>query len=113
MSPLYLKNLKIIRKGKNKLGYQTNIWGGVTCVKDLYYLSNGATEEALKDIAAAGYNNFELFDGNLMQYKDRKKEFQSLLDELSLTFIGVYIGGNFIYPDIIDEELAKFIELQL
>src|SRR3954471_14997546 len=97
-----------------KIGYQTNTWGGVvghpagvTSVKDLYYLANGSTEEALKDIAASGYTGFEMFDGNLMQYKDKKEELLTLIDDLSLTFIGVYTGGNFIYPDILEEELAK------
>ncbi|RFU60239.1 sugar phosphate isomerase/epimerase [Bacillus sp. V59.32b] len=97
-----------------KLGYQTNTWGGVvghpggvTSVKDSYYLANGSTEEALKDISAAGYKGFELFDGNLMQYKDKKEEFKALLKETSLDFIGVYTGGNFIFPDILEEELIK------
>ncbi|MDQ3292643.1 MAG: sugar phosphate isomerase/epimerase [Bacteroidota bacterium] len=97
-----------------KLGYQTNTWGGVvghpagvTSVKDLYYLTPGSTEEALRDIAAAGYEGFELFDGNLMQYIEKKEEFKSLMNELSLKFIGVYTGGNFIFPDILEEELAK------
>jgi inosose dehydratase len=97
-----------------KLGYQTNTWGGVvghpagvTSVKDLYYLANSSTEEALKEIAEAGYTGFEIFDGNLMKYKDKKKEFTQLLSDYSLTFIGVYTGGNFIFPDILEEELAK------
>ena len=55
-----------------KLAYQTNTWGGVfghpagvTSIKDLYYLANGSTEEALRDISSVGYAGFELFDGNL------------------------------------------------
>lgn len=101
-----------------KLGYQTNTWGGVvghpagvTSVKDLYYLANGSTEEALRDISEAGYKGFELFDGNLMQYKDKKDEFKALLNQYSLEFIGVYTGGNFIYPDILEEELLKIEEV--
>lgn len=97
-----------------KLGYQTNTWGGVvghpagvTSVKDLYYLANGSTEEALKDIAASGYKGFEIFDGNLMQYIDKKEEFKALMNQYSLDFIAVYSGGNFIFPDILDEELLK------
>ncbi|CAH0345741.1 sugar phosphate isomerase/epimerase family protein [Bacillus sp. CECT 9360] len=97
-----------------KLGYQTNTWGGVvghpggvTSVKDSYYLANGSTEEALKDISAAGYKGFELFDGNLMQYKEKKEEFKALMKNYSLDFIGVYTGGNFIFPDILEEELIK------
>src|SRR3954471_20823677 len=90
-----------------KLGYQTNTWGGVvghpagvTCVKDNYYLAYGSTEEALKDIAEAGYDGFEIFDGNLMQYKDKKEEFLKLMNDHSLSLVGVYTGGNFIFPDI-------------
>ncbi|MDQ0246273.1 inosose dehydratase [Bacillus fengqiuensis] len=101
-----------------KLGYQTNTWGGVvghpagvTSIKDLYYLANGSTEEALKDIAEAGYKGFEIFDGNLMQFKDRKEEFKALLHQYSLELIGVYTGGNFIFPDILEEELLKIEEV--
>jgi inosose dehydratase len=101
-----------------KLGYQTNTWGGVvghpagvTSIKDLYYLANGSTEEALKDIAEVGYKGFEMFDGNLMEFKDRKEEFRALLNRYSLDFIGVYTGGNFIFPDILEEELLKIEEV--
>ncbi|MEW8987696.1 MAG: sugar phosphate isomerase/epimerase family protein, partial [Bacillus sp. (in: firmicutes)] len=101
-----------------KLGYQTNTWGGVvghpagvTSVKDLYYLANGSTEDALKEIAEAGYKGFEIFDGNLMQYRDKKEEFIKLTSDHSLSFIGVYTGGNFIFPDILEEELAKIEEV--
>lgn len=97
-----------------KLAYQTNTWGGVfghpagvTSVKDLYYLTNGSTEEALRDIAAAGYAGFELFDGNLMQYAGREEELRALMAELGLTLVGVYSGANFIYPGIFEEELFK------
>lgn len=97
-----------------KLGYQTNTWGGVvghpggvTSLKDNYYMANGSTEEALKDISSVGYTGFELFDGNLMQYENNKETFRSLIDSLQLKLIGVYTGGNFIYDEILDEELAK------
>ncbi|WP_224771214.1 sugar phosphate isomerase/epimerase family protein [Metabacillus idriensis] len=101
-----------------KLGYQTNTWGGVvghpagvTSVKDAYYLANGSTEAALKDIATAGYQGFELFDGNLMQYKGKEEEFKRLIEKHSLDFIGVYTGGNFIFPDILEDELVKIEEV--
>ncbi|MED4600531.1 sugar phosphate isomerase/epimerase [Paenibacillus validus] len=97
-----------------KLGYQTNTWGGVvghpagvTSVKDLYYLANGSTEQAIQDIAAAGYKGIELFDGNLMQYADRPEAFTDLLKRYDLTLIGVYTGANFIYKDIQDDEFHK------
>lgn len=97
-----------------KLAYQTNAWGGVvghpagvTSIKDLTYLTNGSTTEALQEIAAAGYNGFELFDGNLMQYAGREDEFLALVKRLNLEFVGVYSGANFIYEDIFDDEFSK------
>jgi inosose dehydratase len=97
-----------------KLAYQTNTWGGVfghpagvTSVKDLLYLANGSTEEAMRDIAAAGYAGFELFEGNLVQYADREDELRGLMEELQLELVGVYSGANFIFPEILGEELHK------
>jgi Sugar phosphate isomerases/epimerases len=97
-----------------KLGYQTNTWGGVvgqasgvTSVKDVYYLANGSTEQALADIASAGYRGFEIFDGNLMQYEQRPEQFKQLMESTGLALIGVYTGGNFIYREILGEELYK------
>jgi inosose dehydratase len=97
-----------------KLAYQTNTWGGVvghpagvTSVKDLYYLANGSTEQALNDIAAAGYAGFELFDGNLMQYAGREAELRELMERLHLQLVGVYAGANFIYQEILEDELSK------
>ena len=98
----------------NKLAYQTITWGGVvghpagvTSVKDLYYLANGSTEQALTDIAAAGYAGFELFDGNLMQYANREGELRDLMTRLKLELVAVYAGANFIYPEILEDELSK------
>ncbi len=97
-----------------KFAYQTNTWGGlfghpagVTSIKDLYYVTDGPIEQAMKDISSLGYEGFELFDGNLMQYADRKDELQSLMQNLHLEMVAVYSGANFIYPDVLAEELAK------
>ncbi len=97
-----------------KLGYQTNTWGGVvghpvgvTSIKDLFYLANGSTADAVHDISAAGYDGIELFDGNLMQYRDAPEDFRRLLDEAGLRLVGVYSGANFIFPDVLGEELAR------
>jgi len=97
-----------------KLGYHTNTWGGVvghpagvTSVKDLYYLANGSTEEALRDISAAGYEGVELFDGNLVQYAGREEELRAQMEELGLELVAVYSGANFIYPDILEDELSR------
>lgn len=97
-----------------KLAYHTITWGGVvghpagvTSVKDLHYLANGSTEEALRDVSEAGYEGFELFDGNLAQYAGREDELRDLMDELGLRMVAVYSGANFIYPEILEDELSK------
>lgn len=94
------------------------MWGGVVgyfvgviLIKDFYYFVNGLIEEVLKDIVEVGYKGFEMFDGNLMEFKDRKEEFRVLLNCYFLDFIGVYIGGNFIFSDILEEELLKIEEV--
>jgi inosose dehydratase len=97
-----------------RLAYQTNTWGGVvghpvgvTSIKDLYYLANGSTEDALRDIASAGYEGVELFDGNLIEYADTRDAFSGLLQEGGLSLVGVYSGANFVFPDVLPEELWR------
>jgi inosose dehydratase len=97
-----------------KLAYHTITWGGVvghpagvTSVKDLYYLANGRTEEALRDVSAAGYEGVELFDGNLVQYAGREEGLRALMEELGLELVTVYSGANFIYPDILEDEVSR------
>lgn len=97
-----------------KVGYMTNAWGsvvghcaGVTSVKDLYYLSTGSTEVAFKCISEAGYEMVEIFDGNLMEYADKKDGFNDLLKRYNLKLLAVYSGADFIYDDILEDELYK------
>jgi inosose dehydratase len=99
-----------------KLGCHTITWGGVvghpvgvTSVKDLFYLAHGPTDVALADIAAAGYAGVELFDGNLMEYESPagKEIFRELLHVTGLALVAVYSGGNFVFSDILDEELWR------
>jgi inosose dehydratase len=97
-----------------RLAYQTNTWGGVvghpvgvTSIKDLYYLANGSTADALRDVAQAGYEGVELFDGNVVQYADSAPELTGLLDENGLQLVGVYSGANFIFPDVLPQELWR------
>jgi inosose dehydratase len=97
-----------------KLSCQTITWGGVvghpvgvTSVKDLFYLANGSSEAALRDVAAAGYEGVELFDGNLMQYGQTPGTLTRLLAETELQLVAVYSGANFVFPEILGEELWR------
>jgi inosose dehydratase len=97
-----------------RLAYQTNTWGGVvghpvgvTSIKDLYYLAHGSTADALRDIAHAGYDGVELFDGNVAEYAESADELERLLDEHGLVLVAVYSGANFIFTDILDQELWR------
>jgi inosose dehydratase len=93
-----------------RLGYHSITWGGVvgdatgvTSVKDLYYRANGSMEQAVTDIAAAGYAGTEMFDGNLVPYADRPDDLRNLLARAGLELVSVYTGGNFIYDEILPE----------
>jgi inosose dehydratase len=97
-----------------KLSYATITWGGVvghpvgvTSIKDLFYLANGSTETAVRDIAAAGYAGVEVFDGNLRQYEDRPDELRRLLGDAGLTLVAVYSGANFVYRDVLEDEFWR------
>ena len=79
----------------------------MTSVKDLCYRSYGSIERAVSDIAAAGYAGIEMFDGNLFDYADRPEELQGLLFDAGLELASAYTGGNFIYSEILDEELVR------
>lgn len=55
--------------------YSTNAWGKVTThccgannVNYAYYMSTGENEKAIREIAGAGYESIEMFDGNLLVY---------------------------------------------
>jgi inosose dehydratase len=97
-----------------RLGYHSITWGGVvghaqgvTSVKDLYYRANGSMEQAIRDIAAAGYAGTEIFDGNLTDYADRPDELRGFLASAGLDLVSVYTGANFIYADILADELHR------
>jgi inosose dehydratase len=96
-----------------KLGHQTNTRGvvghpaGVTSVKDLFYLSCGDTEECVQEVATAGFDGVEFFDGNVVNYPGGPAALAGLLAELELTAVAVYSGANFIFPEILPEELWR------
>jgi inosose dehydratase len=80
---------------------------GVTSAKDLHYLAYGSMEQAVRDIAAAGYTGTEMFDGNLAAYADRPDELRRLLDDNGVELVSLYTGAGFIYPDVLPDELDK------
>jgi inosose dehydratase len=97
-----------------KLGYSTITWGGVvghpvgvTSIKDLFYMTHGPMDTAIKDIAAAGYHGVEMFDGNLADYADKPDELSGILNDAGVTLTSVYTGANFIYADILPDELHR------
>jgi inosose dehydratase len=98
-----------------KLAYHANCWGplggdavGVTSINRLAYRTFGDMAAAARDIAAAGYHGIEFFDGNVVEgesgdYADMRR----ILADTKLSLVSVYSGCNFIFSDILDEELAR------
>jgi inosose dehydratase len=97
-----------------KKAYHANCWGvlggepvGVTSVKDLFYRTFGDMNRAIAEIGQAGYQAIELFDGNLVEYQGNPGELRSRLNDAGLSMLAVYSGGNFIFPEILPEELWR------
>ena len=97
-----------------KKAYQANCWGalggapvGVTSIKDLFYRTFGDMNKAIADIGQSGYEAIELFDGNLVDYEGREAELRHRLADAGLELLAVYSGGNFIFPEILPEELWR------
>ncbi len=98
-----------------KLAYHANCWGplggdavGVTSITRLAYRTFGDMAQAARDIAASGYQGIEFFDGNVLDGEaDGFTPLRQILSEANLKLVAVYSGGNFIFPDILEEELAR------
>lgn len=97
-----------------KLAYHANCWGalgghpvGVTSIGNLTYMTFADMAEAFADIAAAGYSGVEIFDGNLLEYAERKADLSALLEQTGLDLLAVYSGANLIFPDVAEEEFEK------
>jgi inosose dehydratase len=97
-----------------RLGHQANAWGGVvghpvgvTSIKDAFYLTPGDTLQTLRQVAAAGYEGVELFDGNLAEFAGEPEVLRAALDDAGLALIGVYSGANLIFREILAEELWR------
>lgn len=97
-----------------KLGYCSITWGGVlghpvgvTSVKDLFYTGVGDMADAARDIAAAGFAGTEMFDGDVAKYADRPDVLRAILDDHHLDLVSVYTGANFVYADVLPDEMDK------
>ncbi|MDR1953820.1 MAG: sugar phosphate isomerase/epimerase [Clostridiales Family XIII bacterium] len=97
-----------------KVAYMTNAWGNVMAhcaaannVNGAYYVSTGADSEAISGIASAGFERIEIFDGNLTAYEGRENDFEKLLEDNHVSLLAVYSAANFIYDEILPEELYR------
>jgi inosose dehydratase len=99
---------------KARFAYQANCWGplggnavGVTSISELTYRTFADMGLAIAEIGAAGYQGVELFDGNLLDYADRADTFRGLLAKSGVQLVAAYSGANFIFPDVLPQELAR------
>lgn len=97
-----------------KLAYHANCWGplggnavGVTSISELTYRTFADIERAIGEVGEAGYAGVELFDGNLLDYEKSTSELARILKSAGLSLVAVYSGGNFIFQDILGEELWR------
>ena len=97
-----------------KKAYHANCWGdlggravGVTSNTQLTYRTFADMERAINDIGACGYEGVELFDGNLLDYEGRFKDLKKICANAGVKFLAAYSGANFIFDDILPEELAR------
>jgi inosose dehydratase len=97
-----------------KRAYHANCWGplggnavGVTSIAGLTYRTFADMERALREIGEAGYEGVELFDGNLLDYEGDIPQLSRVLKSSGLKLVAVYSGGNFIFADILEEELHR------
>ena len=98
-----------------KMAYHANCWGplggdavGVTSITKLSYRTFGDMGRAAREIAEAGYEGIEFFDGNVLDGAGENfAELRTILDEARLALVAVYSGGNFIFADVLEEELAR------
>ncbi|MCL2562461.1 MAG: sugar phosphate isomerase/epimerase [Oscillospiraceae bacterium] len=97
-----------------KLGYMTNAFGplvgtggGVTCMKEVGYVTMCDDDVQLQKVAEKGYKYFEMFEGNICSYEGNPEAFEALMAKHGIALLGVYVGCHFIYPDALPDELAK------
>ena len=97
-----------------KKAYHANCWGplggnavGVTSITQLTYRTFADMGAAVRDIAAAGYEAVELFDGNLLDHEADPRGLERILAENGVSLLATYAGANFIFDDVLPEELSR------
>ncbi len=102
------------------IGYMTNAFGllvgaggGVTDMKSIQYVTLVDDEVAVEKIASCGFKQIEIFDGNLMRYKNSTDQFKAMLDKHQVSLLGVYVGGQFIYQDALPDELYRIEQVAI
>lgn len=96
-----------------RLAYHANCWGplggaavGVTSIGRLTYQTFGDMGRAIAEIGAVGYEGVELFDGNILDDFNSGALKTALAGE-GVKLVAAYSGANFIFPDILEEELGR------
>lgn len=103
-----------------KLGYQCNTWSGVFAdafgvgsIKDAFYgnvimpISLNELNTIFHEISTAGFEGVEVFDGLIVPFEEKAEELQELLRKNGLELVAVYSAANFIFQDVLREELFK------
>ncbi len=97
-----------------RFAYQANCWGplgghpvGVTSIGQLTYLTFGDMDRAIAEIAGAGYQGVELFDGNLLDHPGGPSALRASLAGAGVKLVAAYSGANFIFTDVAEQEIAK------
>ena len=98
-----------------KLAYHANCWGAARRQRRRRHLHHASSPIAPSatwsrrsgEIGEAGYAGTELFDGNLLDYEGRYGELRSVLNQAGVSLVAAYSGANFIFDDILGEELAR------
>src|SRR5581483_3344750 len=102
------------KENSMKLACHTITWGGVygnavgvTSTKDSTYIVPGDLPQALREIAALGFEGTELFDGNVEAWPGGIPALRELLDALDLNLVAIYTGGSLVYDEILPAELWR------
>jgi len=97
-----------------RIGYMTNAFGplvgtggGVTCMKDVGYITMCDDDAAMATIASKGFRYIEVLEGNITKYEQHPEEFEELCKKNGVQLLGVCVGCHFIYEDAREDEIFK------